>query len=154
MCLIDTLTTSAILVLHRLLESVCFWLAAETGARVGELIALRASDVDLENLYVEISKAIWGGTEDDPKTEAGKRNICISARLGAALKEYLADRTEGYLFQSSAGSPWDASNILVRKVNRLLDDLEIPKIDPKLLAKIIGKDRTIEQATRSEKRAA
>jgi len=135
-------------------EQIFFWLAAETGARVGELIALRASDVDLENLYVEISKAIWGGTEDDPKTEAGKRSICISACLGAALKEYLADRTEGYLFQNSAGSPWDASNILVRKVNRLLDDLEIPKIDPKLLAKIIGKDRTIEQATRSEKRAA
>jgi integrase len=135
-------------------EQVFFWLAAETGARVGELIALRASDVDLENLYVEISKAIWGGTEDDPKTEAGKRSICISARLGAALKEYLAGRTEGYLFQTSAGSPWDASNILVRKLNRLLDDLEIPKIDPKLLAKIIGKDRTIEQATRSEKRAA
>jgi integrase len=129
-------------------------LRTETGARVGELIALRASDVDLENLYVEISKAIWGGTEDDPKTEAGKRSICISAHLGAALKEYLADRTEGYLFQNSAGSPWDASNILVRKVNRLLDDLEIPKIDPKLLAKIIGKDRTIEQATRSKKRAA
>jgi len=36
----------------------------------------------------------------------------------------------------------------------LLERLEIPKVDPKLLAKIVGKDRTIEQATRSEKRAA
>jgi integrase len=33
-------------------EQVFFWLAAETGARAGELIALRASDVDLENLCV------------------------------------------------------------------------------------------------------
>ena len=32
--------------------------------------------------------------------------------------------------------------------------LAIPKIDPKLLAKIVGKNRTVEQATRSEKRAA
>ena len=31
--------------------------------------------------------------------------------------------------------------------------LEIPKIDPKILAKVLGKDRTIDQATRSEKRA-
>ena len=91
--------------------------------------------------------------EDVQKTQAGNRSICISARLGAAL-EYMAGRTEGYLFQNSAGSPWDASNVLVRKLNNLLTRLEIPKIDPKLLAKFIGKDRTIEQATPSEKRAA
>ena len=39
------------------------------------------------------------------------------------------------------------------KLNGLLERLQIPKIDPKLLAKIFGKDRTFEQATRSEKRA-
>jgi integrase len=128
------------------------WRAAETGARAGELTALRVSDVDLDNLYVEISKALWCGAEDTPKTEAGNRSICISARLGAALKEYLAGREEGYLFQTTEGGPWDASNILVRKLNKLLTQLEIPKIDPKILAKIIGKGRTIEQATRSEKR--
>jgi integrase len=44
--------------------------------------------------------------------------------------------------------------VLERKLNALLERLEIPKIDPKLLAKIVGRDRTIEQATRSEKRAA
>jgi len=130
-----------------------FWLAAETGARVGELIALRASDVDVKNLCIEISKAIWGGEEDEPKTEAGNRVICISTRLGAALMEFLAGRTEGYLFQTSEGTPWDASNVLVRKVNTTLERLEIPKVDLKLLAKIVGKDRTIDDAKRSEKRA-
>ena len=44
--------------------------------------------------------------------------------------------------------------MLERKLNALLERLEIPKIDPKLLARIVGKDRTIEQAKRSEKRAA
>jgi integrase len=80
-------------------EQMFFWLAAETGMRAGEIIALRASDVNLEHLSVEVSKAIWGGEEDTPKTEAGCRSICISTRIGAALKEYLADRTDGYLFQ-------------------------------------------------------
>jgi integrase len=135
-------------------EQIFFWLAAETGARAGELIALRVSDVSLESLYVEISKALWCGAEDTPKTEAGNRSICISARLGASLMEYVGKREEGYLFQNAEGGPWDASNILVRKLNKLLTHLEIPKIDPKILAKIIGKDRTIDQATRSEKRAA
>jgi integrase len=135
-------------------EHVFFWLAAETGLRDGELIALRASDVDVEKLSVEVTKAIWGRTEHSPKTEAGFRSICISARLGETIKEYLVGRTDGYLFQSDSGNPWDASNVLDRKLNTLLERLQIPKIDPKLLAKIVGKDRTIEQATRSERRAA
>jgi integrase len=134
-------------------EQIFFWLAAETGARVGELIALRVGDVNLEGLYVEINKALWCGTEDAPKTEAGNRCICLSSRLAAGLKEYLADRLDGFLFQTSEGNPWDTSNVLVRKLNKLLARLEIPKIDNNLLAKIVGKDRTIAQATRSEKRA-
>jgi integrase len=135
-------------------ERIFFWLAAEAGLRAGEIIALRVSDVDLESFSVEVSKAIWGGEEDSPKTQAGFRTICISNRLGAALKEYLAGRTDGFLFQSSRGKPWDTSNVLARRLNGLLERLEIPKIDPKLLAKFVGKDRTIEQATLSEKRAA
>jgi len=78
-------------------ERVFFWLAAETGLRAGELIALRVSDVDVEKLAVEVSKAIWNGSEDNPKTEAAFRSICISSRLGSQVKEYLADRV-GRLF--------------------------------------------------------
>ena len=66
----------------------------------------------------------------------------------------MAGRTDGYLFQTSSGNPWGASNVLERKLNTVLDRLDIPKIDTKLLAKFVGRERTIEQATRSEKRAA
>jgi integrase len=135
-------------------EQNFFWLTAETGLRAGELIALRATDVDVETLAVEVSKAIWGRMEHNPKTEASFKTICISARLGAAIQGYLAGRKDGYLFQTDTGNPWDASNVLDRKLNTLLERLEIPKIEPQLLAKIVGKDRTIDPATRSEKRAA
>jgi integrase len=135
-------------------ERVFFWLAAEAGPRAGELIALRASDVDLDKLLVEVSKAIWSGSEDNPKTEVAFRSVCISSRLGSQVREYLAGRTDGYLFQTSSGNPWDASNVLERKLHTVLSRLDIPKIDTKLLAKFVGKGRTIEQATRSEKRAA
>jgi hypothetical protein len=53
----------------------------------------------------------------------------------------LAGRTDGYLFHNFVGNPWDASTVLDRKLNALLGRLEIPKLDLKLLAKIIGKDR-------------
>ena len=33
--------------------------------------------------------------------------------LGMALKEYLAGRSDGFLFQASDGTPWDAGNLLV-----------------------------------------
>ena len=135
-------------------DRMFFWLAAETGLRAGELTALRVGDVDFSDLCIEVSKAIWHGTEDGPKTTAGFRSVCISSRLGAYLAEYVADRAEGYLFQTGAGSPWDSSNVLERKLNTTLDRLGIPKIDEKLLAKIVGKDRTIDKASRSEKRAA
>jgi len=39
-------------------------------------------------------------------------------------------------------------------LNKVLERIQVPKIDPKFLTKILGKDRSIEQATRSEKRAA
>ena len=124
-------------------EQVFFWLAAETGLRAGELIALRVSDVDVEQLSIEVSKAIWNGIEDNPKTEAGYRCVCISARLASRLKEYLAGRTDGYLFQTSTGNPWDACNVLQRNLNPLLDRLEIPKIDLHYSPESSGKKRTL-----------
>jgi integrase len=105
-------------------------------------------------LSLEVSKAIWNGEEHNPKTEAGHRNIRISSRLGGHLAAYISNREEGFLFRTATGSPWDASNVLERKLNTLLDRLNIPKIDAVLLRRIVGKDRIADQATRSEKRAA
>jgi integrase len=105
-------------------DRVFSWLAAESGLRAGELIALRESDVDVEKLSVEVTKAIWNGSEDNPKTEAAFRSVCISSRLGSQVKEYLAGRTDGYLFQTSSGNPWGASNVLERKLNTVLERLD------------------------------
>lgn len=99
-------------------------------------------DVDVEKLAVEVSKAIWNGSEDNPKTEAAFRSICISTRLDSQVKEYLAGRTDGYLFHSSSGKPWDASTVLERKLNTVLKRLNIPKIDTRLVAKFVLELRT------------
>jgi len=96
-------------------DRVFFWLVAESGLRAGELIALRASDVDVEKVSVEVTKAIWNGSEANPKTEAAFRCVCISSRLGSQVKEYLAGRADGYLFQTSSGNPRGASNVLEPK---------------------------------------
>jgi hypothetical protein len=69
------------------------------------------------------------------------------------LRDYLAGRTEGYLFQTSAGTPWGSHNVR-KRLNRLLKRVGIPKIDRARLTKIVGNGRPISQATVSEKRAA
>jgi hypothetical protein len=61
-------------------EQVFFWLAAETGLRA--LIALRVSDVDVEQLSIEVSKAIWNGTED----EQYARNVITSAYVPVSYR--------------------------------------------------------------------
>jgi len=50
-------------------ERMFFWLAAEAGLRAGELIALRASDIDLDKLSVEVAKQFGMGRSTTPKAK-------------------------------------------------------------------------------------
>ena len=58
---------------------------AQTGLRVGELIALRWEDVDLEGRRVSVHRRLYRGRLDAPKSDYGVRQIPISRRLAADL---------------------------------------------------------------------
>jgi len=58
-----------------------------TGARSGELIGLKWSDVDFENLEIDISRRIKNGEIDLPKTKSSIRTIDILDILLPYLKE-------------------------------------------------------------------
>lgn len=68
-------------------------LAAATGARRGELVALRWADIDLDTGVVRISRGIVDGidgfTEKDTKTHAARR-IAIDAGTVDALRKHRA----------------------------------------------------------------
>lgn len=137
-------------------DRMFFWLVAETGLRAGEATALLVNDVNTTNRSIEVSKAIWHGEEDEPKTAAGSRRVCVSSVLAAALAEYLAGRAGAgrtdYLFETD-GKPWSSGSVLDR-LDKILAIAGIPKHDPAILSRLVGRNRTIDQATRSEKRAA
>jgi integrase len=69
-----------------------FLLAAETGARQGELLALRWVDVDFAGSAINIRHSLYKSEGQfilkEPKTAAGRRKIALSPTVVAALNEH------------------------------------------------------------------
>jgi integrase len=75
-------------------------LAVTTGARIGELLALQRSDVDLEAGTLRIYKSVHNGRVTSPKTSCGRRTIRISKLALGALQEHLDTFAgDAWLFQ-------------------------------------------------------
>ena len=53
--------------------------AIATGLRRGELLALRWKDIDQRARTITVREAVYDGTFDTPKTEAGCRQLPLSA---------------------------------------------------------------------------
>ena len=79
---------------------------------------LRIPDVDLANRKIDISRAVWRGQEDTPKTDAGVRRFSISTQLAEMLAETIGERKQGPVFVSRAGTPLDMHNICNRALKK------------------------------------
>jgi integrase len=64
-------------------------LAITTGARLGELLALQRSDVDLDAGTLRISKSVHNGRVTAPKTSAGRRTVRLSKTALDAGSEHM-----------------------------------------------------------------
>lgn len=75
--------------MYRIIFMMLFWL----GCRVGELLALTESDIDLEGGTVSISKTYFRRNKTDyitaPKTESSNRKITIPQFLQDEIKQFL-----------------------------------------------------------------
>lgn len=74
-------------------------LAVETGARLGELLALRWSDLDAEHRQLRISRSALyvpgeGVSFKEPKTASSRRTIMLARRTAAMLREHRAAQSE------------------------------------------------------------
>lgn len=102
-----------------------YTVAVATGARQGELLALRWDAVDLDGGTLAVLGTLRRGTSDvaEPKTERSKRTLVLSAIAIAALRaqrvrqveERLAAgrrwHDEGFVFTTSTGGPLDSRNV-------------------------------------------
>jgi integrase len=107
---------------------VFFWLAAETWLRAGELAGLRLTEIYGERLTV--SRTVWLGKEQTPKTDSANRMIALSPQLVSLLwKQIARQKAKGhaFLFTSASGTPRDMNVYRQRKLKRLLEELGIAR---------------------------
>jgi integrase len=89
-----------------------------TGLRIGELLALRWRDVDLEQGVLRVTQAVYEGHFDEPKTERSKRSV----PLGAKSIEILAARKragvdpEALVFATRTGTPFERHNLINKQL--------------------------------------
>lgn len=101
-----------------------------SGLRIGEALALRWEDVDLENRTVSVSGTVdnKGGRQDFPKTDAGRRVIHVSdCAVGALQRQYSKDYRQQFpniVFPSARGGFRTVVNV-ERQLREGRGDLQI-----------------------------
>lgn len=120
-----------------------YMMAICTGLRVGELFALRWSDVDLEKQRLQVKATLnryrgpW--QIEEPKSASSRRSISLPALAVSALKEHrrrqLEDRMASkrwedndLVFCTRLGTPLSLTNVHRRSFKPLLEKAGLPNI--------------------------
>jgi integrase len=89
-------------------DSAIFLTAAFTGLRLGELVALRWPDVDLQRRVVRV-RGTWSGTElSTPKT-GNVRSVPLASQVIEALAGLPAPNQDALVFAGTHGNYLDRS---------------------------------------------
>jgi integrase len=91
-------------------EAVLITLLAGTGLRIGEALALRATDFSLDFRVIHVTRSIWRGREQSPKTPAAVREIDIVEPLAELMRAY-GDGKSGFIFATRSGRPLTQRNV-------------------------------------------
>ena len=108
--------------LHRHLADparTVFLLGVLTGLRIGEILALRLEDIDLQQRSLRVRRnAYRGHIQETPKSRAGERRIPLAPLVAKGVKRWLSRRAmdSEWLFPSAAGTPYHDRNLLRRQV--------------------------------------
>jgi len=107
-----------------------FLLGLLPGLRIGEILGLQVSDLDLEDRFFYVRRNVYRGhVQSAPKTPAGERWVPIASSVLPALEAWLHVRSDDsqWLFPNEAGKPYYERNLLRRKLWPVCDRLGIPR---------------------------
>ncbi len=103
-----------------------FALQFATGMRFGEIAGLHVEDIDFEQSVIRIRRSTYRLQEVTPKSQAGHRLIDVDPDTMTMLKEYLANRQTGRVFQTKNKTPLVVNNVNRHVLKPLCKELKIP----------------------------
>jgi integrase len=110
-----------------------YWIAAETGIRAGEVVALKKGDIDLVLGVVHVKESAWRGKLQTPKTDNAIRQIAISPQLVLHIVQYVQNcwrpSEENLLFSTKNGTAFDHYNLVSWQLQPLVVELGIRTAD-------------------------
>jgi integrase len=105
------------------------WLLVLTGLRIGELLALRWQDVDLQAGVLRVRRTLYEGHFDEPKTRSSNRTVPLGNKGAQILRGCRAGQDPAALiFASSNATPWCRRNLLNRQLTPTCRALGLPAI--------------------------
>lgn len=92
-------------------------LLGSTGMRIGELLALRWRDVDLQTGLIRVRQTVYEGVFDDPKTKRSRRTVPVGKQGIEVLKQWKPSRLDpdALVFSTGKGTPLSRRNLLNRQ---------------------------------------
>jgi integrase len=107
-----------------------FLLAAASGLRIGELLALRSDDIDFEQSTVRVDESVDRLGQIGPcKNVSAYRTVVMADKEGRhamqKLKEFM--KPDGLIFRSKSGGPLVENSILAQGLHPALKKLGFPK---------------------------
>jgi integrase len=106
------------------IQMACILLAA-SGLRAGELIGLEIRHFD--GSAIQIQQSVWGSKVQPPKTQHAFRFVDLHPDVASLLKQFVGERTTGFIFETSNGRPLSQTNLLCYELHPLLEELKIGK---------------------------
>jgi integrase len=112
-------------------HTALFACLALTGARIGEVLALKWKAVDFHRHVLRIEWSLWHGQLVSPKTMASRRCIPMAGRLEEILTEHLEQSAhlapDDFVFCKSDGTSLDPDLLRRDVLYPVLDRLGLPR---------------------------
>lgn len=109
-----------------------FITVAVTGLRLGELLALRWSNLSIEQRQLSVTHNLWRGQLVSPKTKASIKSIRIPAALATMLEEHREQSRwiapDDFVFCREDGSPLDPDTLRKRVLYPAISAANIERI--------------------------
>lgn len=102
-----------------------FAIAALLGLRAGEILGLRAEDIDLHSRIISIRQTAWYGQIQTTKTRESENTLPIPDALCELLRPLVSK--PGLLFVNKLGRPYTAEKVVQKRLWPILDTLKIQR---------------------------